>query len=336
MCFARPDYLILLWLIIPVIALSAWGVRRKLNARKKIDGAGATSILPRLDLTKVVVRRAMLCAGIALLLLAIAGPEFCSGQRPLRRKGVDVVFMLDVSNSMLARDIAPDRLSRAKLELLQISRNLGEGRKALLLFAGAPVVQCPLTSDQDDFEILLDMASPDLIGPQGTDYRRAFETALRLAGSSGGSSGSETVLVLASDGEDHGQDLAEISSVLRSQGVHLHAIGVGTGEPATIPMPGGPKRDRQGELVMTRFRPEVFGAIVRDSGGNFYHSRPEAPVHEFVSSDIASEAAAARWVMVPGKRRPVHRECILAAIVLCLAGASMSDVHRLKQKASKA
>jgi Ca-activated chloride channel family protein len=335
MCFARPEYLIFLWLIIPVIALSAFGVRRKLNARKKIDGAGASSILPRLDLPWIIVRRVIFTAGVGLLLLAMAGPELCSGQKPLRRKGVDVVFMLDVSNSMLARDIAPDRLSRARLELLQISRSLGEGRRALLLFAGAPVVQCPLTSDQDDFEILLDMASPDLIGPQGTDYRRAFETALRLSGSSGASSGSETVLVLASDGEDHGQDLGDIAGVLRSQGVHLHAIGVGTGEAVPIPMPGGVKRDKRGEIVMTRFRPDEFGAIVQESGGRFYHSRPDAPVHDSVSSDIAAEAAVARWIMVPGQRRPVHRECILASIVLCLAGTSMSDVRRSGRRGSK-
>ncbi|NTW53030.1 MAG: VWA domain-containing protein [Chlorobiaceae bacterium] len=325
MCFARPDFLIFLWLVIPVIALSVFGARRKLKARRKIGGAASSSILPRIDLLKVFARRGMLCLGTGLLILSISGPELCNGQRPLRRKGVDVVFMLDVSNSMLARDVAPDRLSRAKSELLQVSRSLGEGRKALLLFAGASVVQCPLTSDQDGFETLLDMASPDLIGPQGTDYRRAFETAIRL-GNADRSSGSEMVLVLASDGEDHGQDFEDVAGVLKRQGIHLHAIGVGTGEPAAIPMPDGPKRDRQGQLVMTRFRPDVFGAMVRKAGGNFYHSRPEAPVHDFVSSDIAAEAAAARWIMVPAQRRPIHRECILAAILLCIAGTAMTDV----------
>ncbi|NTU58534.1 MAG: VWA domain-containing protein [Chlorobiaceae bacterium] len=327
MCFARPEYLIFLWFIIPVIALSAFGARRKLTARKRIEGAGASSILPPVDLSKFVLRRAMLCAGIGLLLFAMAGPELCRGQKPLRRKGVDVVFMLDVSNSMLAADVLPDRLSRAKSEILQISRSLGESRKALMLFAGAPVVQSPLTSDQEGFEMLLDMASPDLIGPQGTDYRRAFDMALRLGGSSGSSSGSEMVLVLASDGEDHGPDFGDMARTLKSLGVHFHAIGVGTGEPVPVPMPGGPKRDRQGQVVMTRFRPDVFGAIVRESGGNFYHSRPDAPVHDFVSSDIAAEAASARWIMVPGQRRPVHRECIIAAILLCVAGAAISDVR---------
>jgi Ca-activated chloride channel family protein len=329
MCFAKPHYLVLLWLIVPVIALAVYGARRKLAAWRKIDASGGVSgILPAMSFRKLVLRRGMLCLSIALMLLAMSGPELCSGQKPVRQKGIDVIFMLDVSNSMLARDVAPDRLTRAKSELLQISRNLGEGRKALLLFAGSPVVQCPLTGDEEDFEILLDMASPDLITPQGTDYRRAFEAALRLAASGGDASGSETVLVLASDGEDHGTDLGDIAATMKRQGVHLHVIGVGGAQPVPIPMASGPKRDQQGRVVMTSFRGDLLAGFIKDSEGKFYYSRQGAPVHDAVSADIAAEAASARWIMVPGQRLPIHQEMMFAAFLIFVSASIMNDVRR--------
>jgi Ca-activated chloride channel homolog len=328
MCFARPGYLILLWLIVPLAALALYGVRRKLSVWKNIDATGGISgILPALSFRKLVLRRFMLMLSVALMILSMAGPELCSGQKPVRKKGIDVVFMLDISSSMLARDAAPDRLTRAKSELLQISRSLGEGRKALLLFAGSPVVQCPLTVDEGNFETLLDMATPDLITSQGTDYRRAFETALRLA-PSGGSMGSETVLVLCSDGEDHGDDLGDIAATMRAQGVHLHVIGVGGVQPAQIPMPGGPKRDQEGRVVLTSFRPGLLADLIKTADGRFYYSRPDAPAHEAVAADIAAEAASARWIMVPGERVPVHGGAILAALLLFVSGSMMTDVRR--------
>lgn len=329
MCFSRPGYLLLLWLLVPLAVLVFYGVRRKLSVWKKIDATGGISgILPTMSLRKLVLRRIMLLFSVALMIVSIAGPQRCNGQKPVRQKGIDVVFMLDISNSMLARDTAPDRLTRAKSELLQISRSVGEGRKALLLFAGTPVVQCPLTNDEEDFELLLDMATPDLITTQGTDYRRALEAALQLTGSGGEPSGNETVLVLATDGEDHGSDLGDLAAMMKSRGVHLHVIGVGGVQPVPIPLPGGPKRDRQGNVVLTSFRPELLGSLIKTADGKFYYSRPGAPVHDAVAADIAAEAADARWIMAPGQRTPVHGKTILAALLLFVSGSMMTDVRR--------
>jgi Ca-activated chloride channel family protein len=337
MSFSRPEYLVFLWLLIPVAMLSAFGVRRKMKAIRDVDKSGAEwSIIPRIDMSKVVIKRGVQSVGIALLLLAMAGPELSNGQKPVRRKGPDVVFMLDVSNSMLAGDITPTRLARAKFEVLQISRSLADGRRALLLFAGAPVVQCPLTMDQEDFETLLDMASPDQIVSQGTVYQRAFESALRLLNSAGSAGSRETVLVLVSDGEDHGRDFGAVAGELRAKGIHLYAIGVGSGEAVPIPMPAsgsqpaGMKRDSRGQVVMTRFHPDILGSLVREAGGQFYHSLPDAPVHDKVLAEINREVSASRWVMVPGYLQPMHREFIAAGLFLLFAGMALTDTARRK------
>lgn len=329
MCFSRPGYLLLLWLLVPLAVLVFYGVRRKLSAWAKIDATGGGSgILPAVSVRKLGLRRIMLLLSASLMIVSISGPQLCRGQKAVRQKGIDIIFMLDISSSMLARDTAPDRLTRAKTELLQISRRLGDGRKALLLFAGTPVVQCPLTDDEEDFEILLDMATPELITTQGTDYRRAFDAALKLTNSGGELSSNETVLVLASDGEDHGNDLDDIATAMKTRGVHLHVIGVGGVQPVPIPMPGGPKRDQQGKIVLTSFKPELLASLIKTAEGKFYYSRPDAPVHDTVADDIAAEAAEARWIMAPGQRVPVHGETILAALLLFVSGSMMTDVRR--------
>ncbi len=343
MNFSRPEYLAFLWLVIPSLLLAAIGARRKLKYRRIVAGGTGyePGIVAETRFFRLFTRRAMFCAAIALFFLAMAGPELTSGEKPVRRKGADVVFMLDVSSSMLARDILPDRLSRAKSEILQISRSLGEGRRSLLLFAATPVVQCPLTNDQELFETLLAIADPDQVESQGSVYRRAFDAALHLVESAKRAGSGETVLVLAGDGEDHDQEFAKVAARIRAGGIKLHAIGVGSGASVPIPMPssgaatGTMKRDADGDVVMTRFRPEVFEEIVKASGGRFYHSLPDAPVGAMVSAAIARDEAASRWVMVPANRRPIHRPLIAAGLLALLAGMAMSDTSRRSRSGAK-
>lgn len=350
MSFLFPEHLWYLVLLFPAVLLAGYGVFKKLNGRRALampetDG----TILPKQGMTKLIVRRLLLVSGVGLLLFAFAGPMIYRGEKPERRKGVDVVFMLDVSNSMLARDILPDRLSHAKSEILHISRTLGDGRRALMLFAGSPLVQCPLTTDQAAFEVLLDVASPELIESQGTVYRRAFVMAMRLLDSSWSILGSarqvtegEKVIVLLSDGEEHGRDFRDVAETMKSRGIHLYAVGVGTGEAVPIPLPAsgqrpaGLKRDERGGVVLTRFRPEVFAALVGDAGGTLVYSRPEKPAYEAVASSIGQLAAFSRWVMVPYARISLALFCVAAALLLLFVELQMSDTAagRGKKKSS--
>ncbi len=326
MNFSRPEYLAWLWLVPPAFLMAAYASRRKLRIYRRVAGSGA---VPQPRFFRLFMRRALLCAAMALFFLAMAGPEMTSGLKPVRRQGSDLVFLLDVSRSMLARDIAPDRLSRAKSEILQVSRSFGEGRRALVLFAANPVVQCPMTSDQELFETLLAIASPDQVDAQGTVYRRAFDAALNIAGAAQREGGAPTVLVLAGDGEDHAQEFERPASEIRRRRIRLYAIGVGGGAAVPIPVavsataPSGLLRDADGEVVLSRFRPEVFQEIARAAGGRYFHSLPEGPVAPRVSAEIAREEAASRWVMVPANRRPIHQP-IIAAALLALAAALLS------------
>ena len=217
--------------------------------------------------------------------------------------------------------------------MLQVSRSLGDGRRSLILFAGTPVVQCPLTGDQEFFESLLDMAAPALVESQGTVFRRAFEEALHLAGSGQARKGA-TVIVMASDGEDHAADFSGAASQMKTRGIRFYSIGIGSGEAAPIPLPadssGAPrlKLDRSGAVVMTRFRPEVFSEIARQAGGRFFYSRPGSPVNQQLSAAISSELSTTRWVTEPDRRRPLHIAFIAAALLCYLLAEATTDAGR--------
>lgn len=338
MCFARPEYLPFLWLLFPAFMFAFYGARRKLRIRQRLAGGSADpAIVPEYRFSRLLARRLLFCAAIGLFFFAAAGPELCSGQKPVRRKGADVVFMLDVSSSMFARDVAPDRLGRAKAEILGISRRFGEGRRALLLFAATPVVQCPLTTDQELFETLLDMATPELVEAQGTVYRRAFAAAMQLVEGARRESAGQAVLVLAGDGEDHGRELGAAVEALKSKGVRMYAVGIGSGMPVPIPLPATAsrpaswKRDADGQVVMTRFRPEFFSEVSSESGARFYHSRPEAPVGTAVAAAIAGEASAARWVMAPANRQPLYQPVVAVAVLFLFAGIASGDLPRRRR-----
>jgi Ca-activated chloride channel homolog len=326
MCFAFSENIGYLLLLIPLAVLLGYGAIRELHIRAIVVAVPLTdAMMPRIRLRKVIQKKVLLFFGIACLLVALTGPSLCSGGKPVLRNGADLLFMLDVSRSMRARDVLPDRLGQAKQEITRISHNVRGGRRATLLFAGAPLVQCPLTTDQAAFDALLGMASPELIEEQGTVFRSAIELAVTLlhpASESRGASETkgEKIVVLLSDGEDHAGDVRAAALQLQKEGIHLFVIGVGMPQLVVIPSEGGvPMRDERGRVVMSSFRAEPLQTLAQYSGGAYFRSRSEHTVSLEVAERINRLAAASRWVMEPAEREPVSNYFLAAAFVFLLA-----------------
>jgi len=327
MCFAWPDNIGYLLLLMPLAVILGYGVVRQLHAREAVIGPELIdAMMGRLSLRVLVVKKLLIFCGIALLLFALAGPRFCSGGRPVLRKGADIVFMLDVSRSMRARDVLPDRLGQAKQEITSISRAVTGGRMSILLFAASPLVQCPLTTDRDAFDALLGMASPDLIEEQGTSFRAAFELAGRLLEPTSedrmasGVKG-EKIVVLLSDGEDHTGEVRSAVQQLKKANVHLFVIGVGKRQSVVIPLDDagqGVKRDEHGRVIMSSFRPEFLKMLAREAAGFYFRSSAEHAVYKEVSESINRIASVSRWVMEPGEREPLYRYFVAAGLFLLL------------------
>jgi Ca-activated chloride channel family protein len=271
-----------LWLMIAAaLALGAlvWGAWQR---QRTVARLGDRSVLSPL-LADVSQRRRRLRAG--LLVLAVIGialstlrPQWGAHTELARHRGLDVVFALDVSRSMLARDVLPDRLTRAKAEIAALSEQLGGNRVGLIAFAGTAFVQCPFTTDRSALKMFLNALTPDTVPQGGTAIAKALAVADRLfsaslAQSEEGGRKHAQVLVLITDGEDHEGDVEMVAGRLKEDGVTTFVVGVGSEAGEPIPLLGensrvtGYQKDKGGRPVLTRLDSSGLSALAEAAGG---------------------------------------------------------------------
>ncbi|MFL5321166.1 MAG: VWA domain-containing protein, partial [Myxococcaceae bacterium] len=226
--FAQPLYLLLI-LVSGVLAL--WALYGALTRRKRLLGALSDRLVDRLapgvSLLLPSLKATWYGAGLLLLAIALGQPQCGSHTETTKRQGIDVVVALDVSRSMLAQDVQPSRLSRAKLELMTLLDELKGDRVGIVLFAGDAFIQCPLTSDYDAARLFLQSAQPEQMQQGGTDIGSALELAKKVFdGADRGAK--DRVVVLLSDGEDLAGQLGNITDELDDAGIRIYAVGIGS------------------------------------------------------------------------------------------------------------
>ena len=275
MSFRTPEALWLLLLVPAAVALYVYAARRRQEALRLFFGGREA---PELDRAAQIARMrrwqaALLTIGLTLLIGAAAGPRYGTALREAQQESLDLVVALDVSASMQAEDVAPDRLQRAKLAIARLAEQRRGDRMGLVVFAGDAFVQCPLTSDRAAFRLFLDAAGPDLIPTPGTDFGRALTVAGQAFAVEDGAPGpprSRAVLVV-SDGEDHEGGLSSAIDALEDDGVALLSAGVGTDAGGPIPIYRGGqvvgyKKNPSGEHVVTALEEGVLREIAGRSG----------------------------------------------------------------------
>lgn len=288
MIFRDPTLLAL----VVLAPLGAWALYRH-AARRRAEAlelfgtepdAGSLALVARAR----AVRAALVCGALASLALALAGPRFGQGLREIRQESLDLLVVLDVSNSMLAEDVAPNRLERAKLEVARVAEARRGDRLGLVAFAGDAFLQCPLTTDQATFRRFLDAASPELMAVQGTHFARALEVARRAfegaAVAEEGRLRPRAVLVV-SDGEDHEDGLAQAAARLQADGVAVLAIGVGTAAGAPVPDGRGGFRTFRGETVVSAYEPGTLRTLAGRTG--VFHLDGRSGVADAVADALA-------------------------------------------------
>lgn len=275
MLFAHPEWL---WLLLaaPLVAiLVALSWRRRLRAAAAWAARTLWDrLLPTHDPRRLVVSGLLLAVALAGVVTALAQPRWGQGEQQVERQGVDIVFVLDTSLSMATRDVQPNRLWVAQTLIRRMVQELPGHRVALMQAEGDGVAMVPLTSDAAVIDMLLDAVQPGSLPTPGTELSPAIERALALFADD---EGRHKVLVLVSDGEDHGSDLDRLADKLEEKGVVLHAVGVGTREGKPLELPavvaqapgGGPeyKRDEDGNVVVSRLIEASLERLSRATGG---------------------------------------------------------------------
>ncbi|MBW7995286.1 MAG: VWA domain-containing protein [Candidatus Glassbacteria bacterium] len=290
MRFDDPQMLHLLWLV-PASAVLFWfTARRKRALLERFAGRKLVARLARPLLPGGRAVRTMLLLGaLAMLIVALARPQYGKEAVILQREGRDLVFLLDTSLSMLADDIQPDRLSRARFEISSLLDRMQGDRVSLVPFAGDAFVLCPLTTDYSAVRLFLDGVDTEIISEPGTNLARALE----VGGSAFDAKEREyRVMILITDGEELEGDALAAAAGIREQGVRLYAIGIGTPDGVPIPVRDERgevtdyKRDERGEVVMTRLGEQLLAELAHAGGGEYYRAGRSAIELERIFEDI--------------------------------------------------
>lgn len=274
MRFENTEMAVLLWVVLLVWGLLVFAQSKRL---KRMARFAQPHLWPEtlLGVSPLVRRSKMFFLISALLLMALSlmRPQVGFSWREIERKGLDIIIALDVSNSMLAEDIRPNRLERAKMEIQDLIRNLHSDRLGLIIFSGKPFLKCPLTLDYGGFLIQLDDVDVMSIPSGGTNIAKAIMEAER-AYSESGSEGEQKILILLSDGEDHSGDLDRALENAAREGIKIFTLGLGTEEGELIPLKGitgekGFLRDREGNIVVTKLDAFTLKKIADVTGGAY-------------------------------------------------------------------
>ncbi|QDE85221.1 VWA domain-containing protein [Myxococcus xanthus] len=273
---AQPLFLLFLLAGMTLGLLALVGaLRRRSRVRALLHERHAERFTPGVSVWRPATQGGLYGLGLALFGFALAQPQCGTKSELTKRRGIDVVVALDASKSMLARDIQPSRLERAKLELTTLLDELKGDRVGLVVFAGDAFIQSPLTSDYSAVKLFLRAVDPEVMPQGGTNVGAALRLSRQVLENADRGS-KERVVVLLTDGEDLVGDVAEATEALKDAGVQVLAVGVGSesGEPIPVFDRRGAfvdyKKDAAGETVITRLDRAGLTAIAEATGGTFY------------------------------------------------------------------
>ncbi len=272
--FENPEYLHLLWGVVFWIIFFVWTVRYKQILLKRF---GNLEILQKLMRTFSPSRRnlkyVLIIFSYIFFVIALANPQIGKKLEEFTRRGVDIMVALDVSTSMLAEDIKPNRLEKAKHEVGQLVDLLEGDRIGIIAFAGIAHVQCPLTLDYSAAKLFLNILDTDIIPQPGTAIGDAIKRAIPAFNSE---DRKHKVLILITDGEDHESDPLEIAKEAEKEGIIIYTVGIGSAQGVPIPIYSksgnqtGFKKDRQGNVVTTKLDVLTLQKIAYQTGGKYY------------------------------------------------------------------
>lgn len=324
--FAQPQYLWLLWAVPLFVLLFLWAAHRRRRRLERFGNpATLAELIPDVSTGRVVLKFLLFTLACALLAVAAARPQFGSKLREEKARGVEMMLAVDVSNSMLAEDFEPSRLERTKYAIDRLVEGLGQERIGLVVFAGEPRVQLPVTSDYRMARAFARRIDPSLVSVQGTAVGRALSQALLSFSEASDDNKRSRAIVLITDGENHEDDALAAAARAAEQGIRIHTIGIGTPEGAPIRIGGEFIRDEKGDMVVSKLDEEGLRRIAERTGGVYVRATKQSIGLEEIVAGIGemerTELATVRFEEFDERYRPL----VWAALLLLLLEFALLD-----------
>lgn len=279
MQFFKPEYFTYLWLVPAVFILFVMSRKlwQKRLARLIQDKDLLQKLLPGYRNAEWLARTFLVTFAVLFMVLALARPQWGDEKKSLQRKGVDLIFMVDTSLSMLAEDIKPSRIGKAKFEIESFVRSLRGDRVGMVTFAGSGFLQTPLTLDHAAFLLFLDAVQVGFLPDPGTSLSQAIHLAIRAFPQK---ELKYKALILLTDGEDHEGGIEQGLEEAKKANVRIYTIGLGTTEGEPIPLKNekgeraGFKKDRAGQMVISKLNQPLLERIAKETGGIYMPGTP--------------------------------------------------------------
>ena len=284
--FEEPIYLYLL-AIIPLLAVVKWMLDRqqKKRLRRFGDPQLLKQLMPDVSKWRPTAKFWLLQAALTLLIVMLARPQMGTRVSNEKRTGIETIIAMDISNSMLAEDVAPSRLDRTKMMVENLVDNFTDDKIGLIVFAGEAFVQLPITSDYVSAKMFLSDITPSLIVSQGTDIATAINMAVN---SFTQQQGVGKAIIVVTDGEDHEGGAEEAAKAARKKGMRVYVLGVGSPDGSPIPLGNGEyMKDKTGNTVMTKLNEDMCRTIAQAGGGAYIHVNNNSNAQQQLDNELA-------------------------------------------------
>jgi Ca-activated chloride channel family protein len=286
--FANPEYLYLLLLLPALVIIYIINhLRRNRMLRKIGDSSVVSRLMPEMSGSRPVVKFIILIIALGSCIIMLARPQFGSKIEEVKKQGVEVIIALDVSNSMMAEDIQPNRLVRAKQAISRLVDNLDNDRIGLIVFAGDAYTQIPVTTDYVSAKMFLSTITPDMVPKQGTAIGAAIHLGIR---SFSPGEGKSKAMIIITDGENHEDDPVAAAEEASKAGIVIHTIGIGSPQGVPVPLTTGGRqdylKDNEGNTVITKLEEETLKKISAETGGTYIRASSSSIGLEEIFKDI--------------------------------------------------
>lgn len=289
--FANPDFLYLLLILPLLVALFLYSnYRRRQKIQKYGDPTMLEALMPNVSKHRPDLKFWLTFSALALIILMLARPQFGSKMETVKRSGVEAVIALDISNSMLAEDVIPNRLEKSKKLISRLVDTFNNDKVGMIVFAGEAFTQLPITSDYISAKMFLESIDPSLITTQGTDIGAAIRLAMK---SFTPNEGVGRAIIVITDGENHEGGALEAAKEATEKGMQVFIVGVGSPEGAPIPTEresNNFRKDKDGNVIVTRLNEQMCQEIAKAGNGLYIRVDNSNAAEKILNNEIAKLA----------------------------------------------